>query len=119
VNEGPHPTHAFSNMAGRVSGTIRLAPPEPWFVRESWVAKLSGDAQARIERWKARWAAKDAGGPVLSLTELGSLIKQTQTVIQTTSSPADKAVLGIQLQDMQHEYDWRSFLDVTETIWPA
>jgi hypothetical protein len=86
---------------------------------ESWVARLSGDAQARIERWKARWDAKVSGGPVLSLTELGSLIKQTQTAIQSTSSPADRAVLGIQLEDMQHEYDWRTFLDVDTTIWPA
>jgi hypothetical protein len=56
---------------------------------------------------------------VLSLTEPGSLIKQTQTAIQGTSSAADRAVLGIQLEDMKHEYDWRTFLDVTETIWPA
>jgi hypothetical protein len=122
VNEGPHLGHGFSNFAGRVSGTIPLAPsppPEPWFVGDSWVAKISGDAQARIERWKARWAAKDAGGAVLSLPELGSLIKQTQTAIQTASSAGDRAALGIQLEDMQHEYDWRTFLDVDETIWPA
>jgi hypothetical protein len=86
---------------------------------DSWVAKLSGDAQARIERWKARWDAKVAGGPVLSLTELGSLIKQTQSAIDSTSSDTDKAILSVQLEDMRHEFDWRSFLDVNETIWPA
>lgn len=56
---------------------------------------------------------------MLSPAELGSLIKQTQTAIQTTSSAGDRAALCIQLEDMQHEYDWRTFLDVDETIWPA
>jgi len=121
VDEGPHPSHGFSNLAGRVSGTFPLAasPPEPWFVGDSWVARLAGDAQARIERWKARWDAKVAGGPVLSLTELGSLIKQTQSAIDSTSSAADKATLSVQLEDMRHEFDWRTFLDVDTTIWPA
>jgi hypothetical protein len=121
VDEEPRPSHGFSSLAGRIAGSIPLEPPpaEPWFIGDFWIARISGDAQARIDRWKARWDAKAAGRPVLSLTELGSLIKQTQTAIQSTSSAADRAVLGIQLEDMKHEYDWRTFLDVTETIWPA
>jgi hypothetical protein len=119
VNEGPHPSHGFSSLAGRVSGTFPLAPPQPWFIGDSWVAKLSGDAQARIERWKARWDAKVAGGPVLSLTELGSLIKKTQSAIESATASGDVAALSVQLQDMQREYDWRTFLDVDATIWPA
>jgi len=118
VDEGPHPSHGFSSLAGRISGTMPLGPPHPWYMGDSWVAQLAGDAQARIERWKARWDAKVAGGPVLSLTELGSLIKQTQSAIDSTSSAADKATLSVQLEDMRHEFDWRTFLDVDTTIWP-
>jgi hypothetical protein len=125
VNEGPHPGHRFSNLAGRIAGSsFPLAvpaskPPAPWFVGDGWVGKLPAEVQHRIERWKARWDAKVAGGPVLNLTELGSLIKQTQHALDSTSAPGDIAILSVQLEDMKHEFDWRTFLDVDETIWPA
>jgi hypothetical protein len=91
-------------------------PQEPWFFDEK---KLPEDARSRLQRWRARWAAKDAGGPVLSLTELGSLIKQTEHALASAARPGDVATLSVQLEDMKHEFDWRTFLDVDETIWPA
>ena len=116
MDEGPHPSHGFSSMAGRVSGTFPLPLPQPWYVDEE---KLSEEARGRLSRWKARWDAKCAGGRVLSLTQLGSLIKQTQHALDTATRPGDVATLSVQLEDMQHEFDWRTFLDVDETIWPA
>ena len=55
---------------------------------------------------------------MLSLVELGSLIKRTQDALEA-AGPTDAALLGVQLEDMRHEYDWRTFLDVDKTIWPA
>lgn len=93
--------------------------PQPWYLEESWLAQLHGGAQDRVARWKARWNAKVAGGPVLSLEELGTRIKQTQLLIKAASAPGDVAVLRVQLEDMKREFDWRTFLDVDKTIWPA
>ena len=56
---------------------------------------------------------------MLRLVELGSLIKQTQQALDSTSAPGVIAILSVQLEDMKHEFDWRTFLDVDETIWPA
>jgi hypothetical protein len=88
----------------------------PWYIEEK---QLSDEVRGRLRRWKARWAARNAGGAVLSLAELGQRIKQTQQAIDSTSSAADRAILSVQLEDMRHEHAWRSFLDEEETIWPA
>ena len=72
-------------------------PQEPWFFDEK---QLPEEARGRLQRWRARWAAKDAGGPVLSLVELGSLIKQTQDAIAAAARPGDVATLSVQLEDM-------------------
>ena len=88
---------------------------QPWTFDEK---QLSDEARGRLNRWRARWAAKAAGGPVLSLVDLGSLIKRTQDALET-AGPTDAALLGVQLEDMKHEYDWRTFLNVDKTIWPA
>jgi hypothetical protein len=91
-------------------------PQAPWYFDEK---QLSEEARGRLQRWKARYAAKDAGRPVLSLAELGSLIKHTEHALAAAARPGDVATLSVQLEDMKHEFDWRTFLDVNETIWPA
>ncbi len=58
--------------------------------------------------------------PVLSLAELGRRIKQTQQRDRERfTAPGDVAALSVQLEDMKREFDWRTFLDVDTTIWPA
>jgi hypothetical protein len=114
LDEGPHPTH--QRVPGVASQGHALPLPQPWYFDEK---QLSEEARGRLQRWKARYAARNAGGAVLSVAELGSLIKQTQHAIDSTSSPADKAILAVQLEDMRHEHAWRTFLGVDETIWPA
>jgi hypothetical protein len=115
VNEGPHPTH--QRVPGVVcQGHALPLPQQPWYFDEK---QLSEEARGRLSRWRDRWEAKQAGGPVLSLAKLGSLIKQTQRTLDSTSAPGDVAILSVQLEDMKHEFDWRTFLDVDETIWPA
>jgi hypothetical protein len=114
VDEGPHPTH--QRVPGVVCQGHALPLPPPWFFDEK---QLPREARGRLQRWRARWEAKQAGGAVLSLTQLGSLIKQTQHAIDTATRPGDVATLSVQLEDMRHEYDWRTFLDVDKTMWPA
>jgi len=49
----------------------------------------------------------------------GHAIRQTQEAIESASAPGNVAALSVQLEDMRHEFDWRTFLDVHTTIWPA
>jgi len=118
VDEGPRP-----NDLRRVPGVVRrghaLPVLQPWYLGEGWVVQLNEGAQDRVARWKARWDAKAAGGPVLSVVELGTRIKQTQQLMEVAPAPGDVAALSVQLEDMKREFDWRTFLDVDVTIWPA
>ena len=118
MHEGPHPTD-IRRVPGVVCRGHALPVPHPWYLGESWIAQLDEEAQGRVARWKARWDAKVAGGPVLTLAELGRRIKQTQQAIESATAPGDVAALSVQLEDMKHEFDWRTFLDVDTTIWPA
>jgi hypothetical protein len=115
VDEGPHPTD-IQRVPGVVCQGHALPLPQPWYFDEK---QLTEEARGRLNRWRSRWAAKVAGRPVLSRAELGSLIKQTEYSLATATRPGDVATLSVQLEDMKHEFDWRTFLDVDETIWPA
>jgi hypothetical protein len=118
VDEGPHPKN-IQRVPGDVCRGSALPALQPWYFGESWVAQLNEGAQDRVARWKARWDARIAGGPVLSLTELGRRIKQTQQLVEIACTPGDVAALSVQLEDMKREFDWRTFLEVDTTIWPA
>lgn len=88
--------------------------PVDWFRR---VPHFAEESQARVQRWSVRRDAAARGGPVLTVAELGSLIKQTEDAI-TTAGPGDSATLRVQLEDMKMEFHARTFCGEDETNWP-
>jgi hypothetical protein len=54
---------------------------------------------------------------VLTVAELGDLIKQTEAAL-ATALPGDAANLAVQLDDMHRELDTRTALDEDTTEWP-
>jgi hypothetical protein len=90
------------------------ALPVDWF---KGVQPLAEAAQGRVQRWLKRRAAALNGGPVLSVAELGDLIKQTEAAL-ATALPGDAASLAVQLEDMHRELDTRTALGEDTTEWP-
>jgi hypothetical protein len=54
----------------------------------------------------------------LTRTQLGDLITRTRAAMET-AEPGDLALLRAQLDDMNHEYTQRTWLDEDKTNWPA
>lgn len=74
-------------------------------------------ADARTREWEERRAAAEDGQPVLTLIELGSLIKQTEATLP--GLPAhDRARVRRKLEAMKLEFLWRDFLREHITTWP-
>lgn len=116
MDEGPHPT-IYETANWYTIGPVP-ALGAPWFRDVPGAMQLSAEAHGRIDRWKVRYDAAMAGGPVLSLVELGSLIKRTQAAIEI-AGPTDAAILQVQLEDMREEFHMRDFFKERMTRWPA
>jgi hypothetical protein len=59
-----------------------------------------------------RWSRANPG-------RTGKADQAAQQAIESATAAGDVAALSVQLEDMKHEFDWRTFLDVDTTIWPA